>query len=91
MKASKIDIVIDTLPDSARAIYETKKGEKIAMVSPSGHKIKNATDNNVLVPVYHVTPKVLHAIANMLEYAKKNNMMSFCIVVSGDDMGALAI
>ena len=91
MKASKIEVVIDTLPDSARPVYETKKGEKISMVSPSGHKIKNATDNKVLAPVYPVTPKLLHAIAIMLEDAKKDNMMSFVIVVQGMDMGAFAV
>jgi len=86
-----VNIVFDMLPDDACPRYETSVGEKIMMAKPSGYKTKNATDKRVLVPMYPVTSKMLRGTADMLDYAKKNNLQSFCIVLHDSKMGALAL
>lgn len=85
-----MNVDIEILPHSALAVFDSSVGEKITMLNPSGFKTDEATWEKVLVPVYPVTSELLQATANMLDYAKKNGLQSFRIVVSGTDIGVIA-
>jgi len=92
-----MNVDIEILPVGAISVINSSVGEKIATLNLSGYepgqpgfKTDEAAWKQVLVPVYPVTSELLQAIANMLDYAKKNDLQSFRIVVSGTDVGVIA-
>ena len=85
-----MNVDFEFIPHGAVSIYDTSIGEKVTMVSPSGYNTGEVTDTKVLVPVYPVTSDLLRATANMLEYAKREDLQSFLIVVSGENVGVIA-